>query len=115
MTLSLELTNHFNCAQNPDERDSTKGPTTIWRMLALVTSLIFRLVSSSMFVGEGRMAVPGRARKKRRKSVKPDARQQEHLRLLLEEHTVLVSDLRGLVREVSALASRLRERSSVGG
>jgi len=61
------------------------------------------------------MAVPGRARKKRRKSVKPDARQQEHLRLLLEEHTVLVSDLRGLVREVSALASRLRERSSVGG
>ena len=61
------------------------------------------------------MAVPGRVRKKRRKSVKPDIRQQEHLRLLLEEHTALVSDLRGLVQEVSALASRLRERSPAEG
>jgi len=60
------------------------------------------------------MPVSRRVRKKPPKSVRSEALEQEHLRLM-EEHKALMRDFRTMVREVSALASCVKERSSVGG
>ena len=98
-----------------DKRDTN---ARWWRILAHVgachvASVLPTVLPLKMLLGERKMAGPRRVRKKPPQSVQPKAL-EEHRRLM-EEQTALLRDLRSMIREVSALASYLQERSSVEG